>query len=54
MKFSDLTPPDLAALRLLAALEQVYPDAAEKQGKRRASVVLEGYRAWKLKTWRVS
>lgn len=46
MRFSELTPSDLGALRVLAALELAYPVQAEKQGNRRASVILAGHGAW--------
>lgn len=43
MKFSDLTPADINALRVLAALEIAYPEQALAQGARAASVVLRGW-----------
>jgi hypothetical protein len=47
MRYSDLTPEDIAGLRILAALEQAYPDKPCPPGKLQASVVLKGWKAWK-------
>lgn len=50
MKYAELGPPEIEALRLCAALERTYPEAAEAQGNRRASVILAGHAAWRAKT----
>lgn len=51
LRYSDLGPAELSALRILAALETVYPLTP---GKRSAIKVLEGWKEWKLKTWRTA
>lgn len=48
LRFSDLTPDLIGALRILAALEVCYPQCGD-----RASRTLEGHKAWRAKQSRV-
>jgi hypothetical protein len=47
LRYSELTPAMINALRVFSAIEQAYPE-----GQQRATKTLEGWRTWKLKKFR--
>lgn len=49
LRYSELTAHDIAALRILAAIDKAYPNRVPTPGKHQPSKVLAGLEAWRAK-----